>query len=113
MDSDLKNYIAQQVRSLRRARGMRQAQLAEVIGRTAEAISNIERAKSLPALDTLLLIAEALEAPIRELFPEGETIEGKSQNRLRLEAEAVAILRGLSEERLRIALGQLKALESV
>ncbi len=112
MSETLKHFIAGQVRSFRKARGMRQAQLAEAIGRTAEAISNIERARSLPALDTLTAIAAALEVPLRDFFPEGGIAEGKSQNRLRLEAEAMALLRGLGDERVRIAVGQLKALAS-
>ncbi|MBJ2150537.1 helix-turn-helix domain-containing protein [Paracoccus sp. IB05] len=112
MDSDLKTYIAQQVRTYRKARGLRQARLAEAIERTAEAISNIERAKSLPALDTLMAIAQALEVPLRDFFPEADAVENKSPNRMRLEAEAAALLRGLSDERMKIALSQLKALDS-
>ena len=112
MDSDLKHFIAGQVRTARKARGMQQARLADAIERTAEAISNIERAKSLPALDTLIAIAKALEVPLRDFFPEGDAVETKSPNRMRLEAEATALLRGLSDERLKIALSQLKALGS-
>lgn len=110
MDSELKHFVAGQVRALRRSRGMQQARLAEAIGRTAEAVSNIERAKSLPALDTLTSIAAALEVPLREFFPEGGVAEGKSPNRLRLEAEAIGLLRGLTDERMKIALGQIAAL---
>ncbi|WP_283178246.1 helix-turn-helix transcriptional regulator [Gemmobacter sp. 24YEA27] len=112
MDSDLKTYIAQQVRTHRKAGGMRQTRLAEAIDRTAEAISNIERAKSLPALDTLMAIAQALKVPLRDFFPEAGAVENKSPNRMRLEAEAAALLRGLSDERMKIALSQLKALDS-
>lgn len=110
MDKNLKHFIAGQVRTFRKARDMRQAQLAEAIGRTSEAISNIERAKSLPALDTLIAIADALEVPLREFFPDPGVAENKSPNRMKLDAEAIAILRGLGDERARIALGQLKAL---
>ncbi len=110
MSQNLKHFIAGQVQTQRKARGMRQAQLAEAIGKTSEAISNIERAKSLPALDTLMAIAEALGVPLREFFPEGGVAETKSANRMRLEAEVTAILRGLSDERAKIALGQLKAM---
>ena len=110
MSEDLKHFIAGQVRSRRKAQGMRQAQLAEAIGKTSEAISNIERAKSLPALDTLMAIAEALGVPLREFFPEGGVTETKSANRMRLEAEVTAILRGLSDERAKIALAQLRAM---
>ncbi|MCJ1901791.1 MULTISPECIES: helix-turn-helix transcriptional regulator [Paracoccus] len=110
MTEALKHFIAGQVRTFRKQRGLRQAGLAEAIGRTSEAISNIERAKSLPALDTLIAIAAALEVPIREFFPDDGATENKSPNRLKLDAEATAIIRGLSDERARIALSQLRAL---
>lgn len=110
MTETLKHFIAGQVRVFRKQRRMRQAGLAEAIGRTPEAISNIERAKSLPALDTLIAIAAALEVPIRAFFPDDGVTEDKSPNRLRLDAEGAAILRSLSDERAKIAIGQLRAM---
>ena len=58
MDKDLKRFIAGQLRACRRAAKLNQAELAERIDRTSEAISNIERGKSLPALDTLMAHAD-------------------------------------------------------
>lgn len=110
METDLKQFIGGQLRALRRAAKLNQAELAERIERTAEAISNIERGKSLPALDTLLAIAQVLGVPIHAFFPDQGLGEAKSPNRIRLEAEAQAILRDLSDDRAKIALAQLKAM---
>jgi len=66
--------------------------------------------KSLPALDTLMAIAQVLGVPVQALLPEQGLDGDKSPNRIRLEAEAQAILRGLSDDRAKIALAQLKAL---
>ena len=112
MDKDLKRFIAGQLRAYRRAAKLNQAELAERIDRTSEAISNIERGKSLPALDTLMAISQTLGVPIREFFPDQGFDDDKRPNPLRLEAEAQASLRSLSDERAKIALAQLKALAS-
>lgn len=110
MDTDLKQFIGGQLRALRRNAKLNQAELAERIERTSEAISNIERGKSLPALDTLIAIAQVLNVPVQDFFPEPGLKDRKSSNRVRLEAEAQAILRSLSDDRAKIALAQLKAL---
>lgn len=110
MSQNLKHFIAGQVQTQRKARGMRQAQLAEAIGKTSEAISNIERAKSLPALDTLIAIAAALNVPLRDFFPDETVDDTRSPNRMRLDAEAIAILRSLGDERAKIAIAQLRAM---
>lgn len=70
------------------------------------AIGTIDRT----ALTALIAIAIALEVPLREFFPADGVVEDKSPNRMRLEAEATTLLRGLSNERMKIALSQLKAL---
>lgn len=110
MTDKLKLYIASQVRTQRKAAGLSQAELADRIDRTSEAISNIERAKSLPALDTLIAIATALEVPLRAFFPGDEEGETRGLARVRVEAEAIAVLRGLSDGRAKIALAQMRAL---
>ncbi len=110
MDNTFKAYLSGQLRSARRKAGLTQDQLAEQIGRTGEAVSNIERGKSLPALDTLLAISKALGVPLREFFPVGSFDDDVSPNRLKFEAEAMTSLRGLSDSQLQVALAQIKAL---
>jgi transcriptional regulator with XRE-family HTH domain len=80
------------------------------VGRSVDAISNIERGKNLPGLDTLEVIARKLEIPIAEFF---ENPSGRSKLTAR-RFEALARLsergRGLSDRSLEIAVRQLEAL---
>jgi transcriptional regulator with XRE-family HTH domain len=113
MKQQFKTYLARQIRSERRRHGLTQEELGARIGRTAEAISNIERGKSLPSLETLVALSEALELSLRSLIPEGGFDSTVSQNRLTLEAEALSVLRGLSDSQMHVALAQLKALSNL
>ncbi|WP_243909389.1 helix-turn-helix domain-containing protein [Methylobacterium sp. J-070] len=52
------------MKSAREASGLTQSQLAERIDRTKEAVSNVERGLSLPALDTLQAICDVTKVPL-------------------------------------------------
>lgn len=110
MDTRLKSYLAGRLRSFRKQAGLTQAELAEKIGRTDEAISNIERGKSLPSIETMVSIATALELPLRDFFPNASFDNSVSIKRLNKEAEMMALIRTLSNKELDIALIQIKAL---
>jgi transcriptional regulator with XRE-family HTH domain len=110
MSSHLKNYIGSQLRIHRRAAGLNQAELGAQIERTPEAISNIETGKSLPSINTLLLLAAALGTDVADFLPEGDVRDRVSANRLKQEAEMMQLVRNLSDQRLVIALAQVKAL---
>lgn len=110
MANDLKQSLGRQIRALRNARGLNQERLAEMIGRSTETVSNIERGRTLPSLPTLEGLARSLGISLAELF---ETTEGsRNRQRLDLEAEARAILVSLSDRDLEIAVKQLEALAS-
>ena len=113
MDERFKSYLGGQLRSLRKQAGLTQEELAAQVERTGEAISNIELGKSVPTIETLLAISSSLEIPIRDFFPPSAFDDGVSQNRMKLEAEVVSALRGLSDKQLRIALAQIKALTEI
>jgi transcriptional regulator with XRE-family HTH domain len=95
---------------LRRSKSMTQEELATAVGRTVEAVSNIERGKSLPSLGTLMAIAEALDAPVRDLFPPEDAPVQAGAKRLNLEAQALRTLRQLTDSQLGVAVAQLQAL---
>jgi ribosome-binding protein aMBF1 (putative translation factor) len=56
--------IAEQVADRRRARGLSQAQLAELCGTTQSAIARLEAGGRPPRIDTLLRLARALECEL-------------------------------------------------
>jgi ribosome-binding protein aMBF1 (putative translation factor) len=53
--------IAEQVATQRRARGLSQAELAELCGTTQSAIARLESGGRPPRIDTLLRVANALD----------------------------------------------------
>jgi len=65
--------VAQAVRTLRRARGLSQRQLAcrMLVPRTY--ISKIENSKAMPTLSSLQRLATALEAPVSELLQDARS----------------------------------------
>jgi transcriptional regulator with XRE-family HTH domain len=56
------------IRELRKAQGLSQEQLSEVIGIDQKHMSRIELGKSYPSLDRLMRIAEVLKVPLPSLF---------------------------------------------
>ena len=68
MSEQLKQNIGLRVKALRHQKKLTQAQLAEAIDKTFEAISNLERGKTAPNFSTLADIAKVLEVPMREFF---------------------------------------------
>ena len=60
--------IGARVRTLRKRRGLTQAQLAGRIGRSVEALSVLERGRSTPTLPVLGRLSEELAVPLRDFF---------------------------------------------
>ncbi len=66
--------IAEQVAAQRKARGLSQAEVAELTGTTQSAIARLESGGRPPRIDTLLRIAEALDCElVVELRPRTRT----------------------------------------
>jgi Zn-dependent peptidase ImmA (M78 family)/DNA-binding XRE family transcriptional regulator len=59
--------IAANLRRLRKAQGLTQAQLADAAGLSRVGYRNIETGRSLPRVDTLQAVAAALRAPLQDL----------------------------------------------
>lgn len=66
--TNLKNKFGRKLKSLRKAKGLTQEQLADQTELTVESISNIERGIFGPKFDNLERIAKVLDVPVRELF---------------------------------------------
>lgn len=59
--------IGGNIRALRKERGMKQAELAELLHVTRQTVSNYENGKSEPDIDTLVRIAEVFETDVNSL----------------------------------------------
>jgi len=68
MDAIIKNDI----KALRKAKGLNQQQLADKMGLKRQAVSNWERFKSSPSLANLLRLSEILGVSIEEITKEAE-----------------------------------------
>jgi transcriptional regulator with XRE-family HTH domain len=62
------NTIGERIRTLRRARFLTLAQVAQRIGKTHVTLSLYERDKKVPSTRTQIDIAHALGIPVRELW---------------------------------------------
>lgn len=116
MTAELRQAIAARLKAARLRAGLSQEALATSVKRTPESISNIERAQQLPALDTLLELAEVLELPPLELLslPTKTAAKRKvSAQRALAEAQIAEVTRGLSDTAVSIALEQIRALAAV
>jgi transcriptional regulator with XRE-family HTH domain len=111
MQTDLKSLIGLRLRAERLARGLTQEWLAEHIGRTVETVSNIERGKALPGLDTLERMCGVLEMPLARLFAE-TTEPAASRRRIELEARLRTLADTLTDTDLEIAVEQMQVLVS-
>jgi len=110
---ELKKTIGNRIRSCRLARGLSQQELALNLGRSTVAMSNIERGRSFPSVETLLKAAEVLECEVRDFFEGLETDIGKSDRRLRLEGEMWGLLFAMSDRELAAVVKAAKALMAV
>lgn len=104
--------IGSSVRELRRVRKLTQANLAEAISRTEDAISQIERGVNVPNVETLIALSQALEVPVDALLTSGFDKQSSSDRREKIQ-QAVAVLWSLPEPELGVAIKQLDALSAL
>lgn len=75
--------LGARIRELRKAQGLTQDQLAEILGVEQKYVSLMEHGKSYPSLDRLMRIAETLQVPLPSLFEFNHlTDEGERTERL-------------------------------
>ena len=107
---DLRKQIATRLRTIRVARGLSQDDLAAMIDRSVDAISNIERGKNLPELETLVAMAHTLGMSLADLVGDLPAKTRSSIKRVGLETELAEIGRQLTDGQLAIAVKQLRVL---
>jgi transcriptional regulator with XRE-family HTH domain len=101
----MREILSARIRELRSARGFSQEELAERVGLTSQAMSNIERKRSLPSLDTLEALARELGATPSSLLE--APLKGEAE---RLNQKARHALAALSLDDLRLAAHLLDAM---
>ena len=109
MTTNMKRNIGLRIKATRQAHKITQEKLAEKCGITTEAISNIERGVNFPSFETLGTIAQALDSHMTDLIDVMSTVT--TPRRTLLEAEAIAVLRSLPEEKLIIVAKMITALK--
>ena len=62
-------FVGNRLRSLRRSKGLRQAEVAKVIGISGQQYQKYEDARSRCSLENLLRLADFLEVPFQSLLP--------------------------------------------
>ena len=77
-DTRLYAEVAGQVASQRAARGLSQAELAELTGTTQSAIARLESGRRAPRIDTLLRVANALDCELEVTLRPRTTAGGEA-----------------------------------
>lgn len=104
---DAKHRIGLRVKAIRKARGLTQEQLAELLDRSVDAVSLLERGQVLPSFETLERLAERLGVPLKDLVdvePDPDPVKSA------LLIELAEVARRLDRPSLEVALTQIKAL---
>jgi transcriptional regulator with XRE-family HTH domain len=106
---ELKDRVALRVKTIRKGRGLSQEAMAEMIDRSPDTISNLERGLSIPNYETLDALAKGLKIPVADFFLEEE-------NETPARAEAMARLidaaRQLDDKTLKTAAALVELLAS-
>jgi transcriptional regulator with XRE-family HTH domain len=105
---DRKLAFGIRLRAIREARRMSQEQFAELLERSADAVSNMERGKSMPSLETLFRLSEKAGVPLRELFGALDQTEDDPR-RAELQAALAEAARRLRVRDLEVAVKQVQA----
>jgi transcriptional regulator with XRE-family HTH domain len=113
MSDSLKRFIGARVQAARKRARLSQEALAGSVGRTPESISNIERGKQLPNIETLSELARVLKVPLSEFFEGLEAKNAVSRERALLEAELLENARQMAPRLVKVALEQIKVLKKL
>lgn len=96
----MKKYVGGRIRAARRDAGLTQDQLAGMIDKSVETISNLERGHTAPSLDTLGRLARALNQPT-EWFLKGNGAYAGNGVTTALRAEIEVTVAKMTEAQLR------------
>lgn len=111
-ESEFSSLLGQRIKKLRKTKNLSQEDLAERINKSVDTVSNIERGKFSPRLDTALEIANALDVEVFELF-QVRDMPLKDKQKARILDEIFDLLKDQSDEVLQFTLAQTKQLVSL
>lgn len=100
MAGSLKKHVGGRIRAARKDAGLTQDQLAGMIDKSVETISNLERGHTAPSLETIGLVAKALKQPA-EWFLSGYSDRRNSGMTSTLRTEIEVLISGMDENELR------------
>lgn len=107
---DTRAHFASNLRRLRKRRELSQDELATRIGRSKEAISQLERSKSSPSLETLVLLQRVLEVPLDELVEVAKADDYADPERHRLLTDLLSLTVKMDNRQIGVLLQTGKAL---
>lgn len=108
---DRKIRFGIRLKALRKQRGLTQEQLAELIDRSVDAISKMERGITLPSLETLMRLNEKLHVSMKDLVDPIDDGRNMDHKWLEMETILVETVRSLDRSSLAMAIELLKILK--
>lgn len=108
-ENEFNNLLGQRIKTLRKANNLSQEKLADLIDKSVDTVSNIERGIFAPRLDTALEIANALDIELFELFQVRE-MPLEDKEKMKLLDEIFNLLKDQPDEILQFTLSQTKEL---
>ena len=107
-DMDRKLAFGLRLRAIRNQQGLTQEQLAELLDRSTDTVSSMERGINLPTLETLFRLNEKLGIPLRDLFGALDVTPDDTRH-VELHAALTEHARRLTLRDLEIAVKQVQA----
>ncbi len=106
---ETKKRVGLRIKAIRNAKGLTQEEMGALLGRSVDAISNLERGVSHPSFETLELLSEKLDVPVKAFF-EFDGGEDDSPERVRLLESLRSAVEKLDDGKLSVAVKQVEAL---
>ena len=105
--NDLHIRIGNRIKKLRKEKKISQEKLAELIDKSTDSISNVERGIFLPRIETAQEIADALGVDLYELFIHDVSVPDKAK--MKLLNETLDLLKDQPMDLLKMTLEQVKS----
>ena len=105
-----KKSFGENLKKLRKQKGLSQAQLAEIIGMSAKNITKIETGKSFPRAENINKLLKLFNVSENVLFAGSEKLDIKQNSN---KIEALKIINNASDKHVKIYLSMLKQLREM